>query len=253
MTTNYKFNKKQVAVIIGVNPKTLSRWNDEKIAEELLKNCYKVCEVKKEGRSIFYYCKYEEYSMNNDEYLKREFNVEDINNFKDYTKRKIKSIESEDFATRKEICKETKTAHTTSKNYDKKLIDKGVFEKLDDILYVCVEKATGNKILVDKQTYNEFWYRNHIMGKELKSLSSRYNNGELSLNDYEYLRETLIANDKSEYMYYAVSKMVIKYDNYLYKILMESYNSSSFLRLIGNPPCPLHKHNRSQTRLPIII
>lgn len=253
MMANYKFNKKQVAEILKVHPKTASKWDDKKILKELEKNCYKVLEIKKEGRAIYYYCKYKEYSMSNDEYLKREFNVEDINNFKDYTKRKIKSIESEDFATRREICKETKTAQTTSKNYDKKLIDKGVFEKLDDILYVCVEKATGNKILVDKQTYNEFWYRNHIMEKELKSLSNRYNNGELSLKDYEYLRETLIANDKSEYMYYAVSKMVIKYDNYLYKILMESYNSSSFLRLIGNPPCLLYIHNRGQTRLPIII
>lgn len=222
MEKNYKFNKKQIAEIIGVNPKRLSKWNDEKIAKKLLENCYKIKEIKKEGRNIFYYCEYEEYLMSNDEYLKKEFNVDNINNFKDYTKRKIKSIKCEDLATRKEICNETKTTYTTSRNYDKKLINKGVFEKLDDILYVCVEKATGKKALVDKQAYNTFWNKNHIMAKELKSLKNKYMKNELSLRDYEYLREALISNNESKYMYYAISKIVIKYDNYLYKMLMEN-------------------------------
>lgn len=221
-----KLSKKQVAEILGVHTKSLSRWDNEKITNKLAKQCYKVNDIVKEGRSIYFYVEYEEYSQSNDEHLKEVFKVKDIDNFKCYTKRKIKSIEDEDLAPRKQICKETNTTKSTSHRYDEKLLEKGVFEKLDDVLYICANKKTGERTLVDKEAYNEFWYKNHLLEKELRSLRIRYTNKEISLKDYEYLREMLISSDKCEYMYYKVSKIVVKYDNYLCQMLMDQMNKS---------------------------
>lgn len=136
-----KFNKKQVAEILGVHTKTLSRWNDEKIKQELAKACYKVINIAKEGRSIYFYVEYEEYLQSNDEFLRDEFKVKDINKFKKYTKRRIESIEKNELICRKDLCKSINVAERTSKRYNAKLIEKGVFEKLDDVIYICANQG----------------------------------------------------------------------------------------------------------------
>lgn len=42
-----KINKKQVAEILGVHTKSLSRWDNEKIKYQLAKACYKVIDIAK--------------------------------------------------------------------------------------------------------------------------------------------------------------------------------------------------------------
>lgn len=188
-----RINKKQVAEILGVHTKSLSRWDNEKIKYELAKACYKVIDIAKEGRSIYFYVQYEEYPQSNDEYLQEAFKVKDIESLKRYTKRKADSIEKEELITRSELCKETNIAETTSKRYDKKLIEKGIFEKLDDVLYICVDKRTRERVLVDRKAFNNYWIKNSAINKELKSLGKRYSQGELSINDYNYLRDIIIS------------------------------------------------------------
>lgn len=46
-----KINKNQVAQILGVHTKSLSRWDNEKIKSELTKVCYKVSHIDEEGRN----------------------------------------------------------------------------------------------------------------------------------------------------------------------------------------------------------
>ncbi|MGL4850901.1 MAG: hypothetical protein ACRC28_18600 [Clostridium sp.] len=217
----YKFSKKEVSEIIGVSKTTMSKKTEEEIKLELQKNCYKLIKIEKEWRTIYYYCEYEEYEQNTDEHLKEVFKVRNVKNFKTYTKEKVKSIEEVDLRTRKEICNKTNTAITTSKNYDKKLLENNVLEKLDDVLYICVERKTGNKVLVDKKAYNEFWYRNRALRNQLDILDKKFFEKEITMKDLQYLRENTIYNLESEYMYYQVSKIAIKYDNYLYKLIME--------------------------------
>ena len=229
-----KNNKKEVAEILGVHIKSLSRWHNEKIKYELAKECYKVTDIVKEGRSIYFYVMYEEYSQSNDEHLKDVFKVKDIESLKRYTKRKAKSIEKEELINRSELCKETNIAETTSKRYDTKLIEKGVFEKLDDVLYICVDKSTRKRVLVDGQAYNNYWIKNSAINKELKSLRKRFSQGELSINDYNYLRDIILSKSETPYMYYKVNKLVVKYDNYLYKMLIEGEENPLLFLLIDN-------------------
>lgn len=229
-----KINKKQVAEILGIHTKSLSRWDNEKIEYELAKACYKIVDIAKEGRSIYFYVEYEEYSQSNDEHLQEVFKVKDIESLKRYTKRKAESIEKVELINRCELCNEINIAETTSKRYDTKLIEKGVFEKLDDVLYICVDKSTRKRVLVDRQAYNNYWIKNSAINKELKSLRKRYSQGELSINDYNYLRDIILSKSETPYMYYKVNKLVIKYDNYLYKMLIEGEENPLLFLLIGN-------------------
>lgn len=220
MTTNYKFNKKQIAEILKVHPKTISKWDDKKILKELEKNCYKVLEIKKEGRSIYYYCEYQEYSMSNDEYLKEIFNVDNVRNFKNYSKTKIKNIEENIIMTRKDLCKKTNTKITTSENWDRKLIEKGVIQK-DGFIYICVNLRTKERCIVDRQAYTHFWHINGAIKKSINILYKEYLNNNISMTEYEYSRDSLLINNNVNNMYYKVSKNVVKYDNYLTSLITE--------------------------------
>lgn len=216
-----KINKKQVAEIVGVHTKSLSRWDNERIKYELAKACYKVIDVAKEGISIYFYVEYKEYSQSNDEFLEELFKVKDIEDLKNYTKSNIESIEKEELISRKELCRNINVAERTSKRYYAKLIEKGIFEKLDDILYICVNIKTSERILVNRGAYNNFWRKNYTLKKELRLLDKRYAKNELPLYQYNYLRDIIIMESKITYMYYKVNKLVVKYDNYLYKMLIE--------------------------------
>ena len=77
-----KINKKQVAEILGVHAKSLSRWDNEKVRYELAKVCYKVIDIVKEGRSIYFYVEYEEYAQRNEENLQEVFKVKYIESLK---------------------------------------------------------------------------------------------------------------------------------------------------------------------------
>lgn len=204
-----KINKKQVAEILGVHTKSLSRWDNEKIKYELAKACYKVIDIAKEGRSIYFYIEYEEYAQSNDEFLGEVFRVKDIKNLKMYTRRKIQSIEKKELITRKELCSDINVAIRTSKRYDEKLIENGVFQKLDDEIYICVNKETKERVLVNREAYNNFWRKNSLIKKELKSLAKRYAKKEFSIDDYNYLRDIIISKSDSKNMYYKVNKIVV--------------------------------------------
>lgn len=141
------------------------------------------------------------------------FKVKDIESLKRYTRRKAKSIEKEELINSCELYKEINVADTTSKRYDAKLIEKGDFEKLDDVLYICIDNKTKERVLVDREAHNNFWRKNWLVKKELKSLAKRYEDKELSLDDYNYLRDVIITESKLPYMYYKVNKLVVRYDN----------------------------------------
>ena len=217
----YKVTKTQAAKIIGVNPKSLSRWDNKRIITELAKNCYKVMDIKKEGKSIYFYLEYEEYSVSNDEHLKEVFKVKDVKKLKNYTKKRVEYIENNKIITKKEICNETNTSIETSKRYDRKLIEKGVIEKLDDIIYICVDRTTRERVIVNKEAYNNFWQKNSFLKGELLLLEKRFLNNELSIDNYNYAKDMNISKCNSKYMYYKINKFMVRYDNYLYKMLVE--------------------------------
>ena len=83
-----------------------------------------------------------------------------------YTRRKIQSIEKKELITRKELCSDINVAIRTSKRYDEKLIENGVFQKLDDEIYICVNKETKERVLVNREAYNNFWRKNSLIKKE---------------------------------------------------------------------------------------
>ena len=213
------FTKKEIAGILEVNSKSLSRWDDEKIKEELLKKCLKVIDVRKEGRSIIFECEYQEYSQSNNDYLQEVFNVKDVCSFKNYSNVKFNSIENESLEPRKEIAKKSNTCYETARNYDRKLKDKGVIST-DGYLYICMEKKTGKRVLVDERAYKEFWFKHSEIKKELSNLKTRFIKSELTINQYNHLRDCLIFANDSEYMYSKVEKSIIHYDNELYKMLI---------------------------------
>ena len=215
-----KITKKQVSEILGVHTKSLSRWDNEKIKYELSKVCYKVVDIVKQGRGIYFYVKYEEYEQSNDEHLKDIFKVKDVQSLKKYTKRKTESIEKEELMTRCELCKETNVSDTTSKRYDKKLIEKGVLEKMDEFIYICKNKITKKRVIVDKGAYDNFWILNSSIKNKLNQLKIELKNECISHREYDYLRDVYLDELNGDVMYYKISKIVVKYDNYLYKMLM---------------------------------
>ncbi len=216
-----KFTKTEVAKMVGVNPKSLSRWTDEKISEELKKSCYKVVEIKKEGRATYYYCKYEEYSMSNEEYLKGEFNVMDIGLFKSYSNAKFKHIEEESAKTRSEVCRESNTNLETSKQWDRKLIDKGVINK-DGFLYIATCKKSGQRSITTKETYNQFWRRNRYLAEQKKRYTEDLGKKLITPDDYVAYMENLKNITEGDYYFTKHTKFSIQYDNVLYKLIKES-------------------------------
>ncbi|SHI13748.1 hypothetical protein SAMN02745196_03125 [Clostridium collagenovorans DSM 3089] len=88
-----RINKKQVAEVLRVHTKSLSRWDNEKIKYELSKVCYKVTNIVKEDRCVYFYVEYKGYYQSNDEHLEEVFKVKNIQDFKIYAKRKARSIE----------------------------------------------------------------------------------------------------------------------------------------------------------------
>ena len=53
------------------------------------------------------------------------------------------------------------------------------------------------------------------------SLVERYDKNEFSIGYYNYVIDNIISESEGIYMYHKVNKLVIKYDNYLYKMLIE--------------------------------
>ncbi|MGL4874634.1 MAG: hypothetical protein ACRC30_08295 [Clostridium sp.] len=214
-----KFTKKEVAKVLNKGYSTIKSWTNEKIEEELKKSCYKLIEAKKEGRAIYYYCDYQEYNMSNEEYLKEEFNIENVHHFKNYSKTKITNIEEGNLMTRKQLCKITDTKITTSENWDKKLIDKGILQK-DGYIYICMNIKTKERCIVDKQAYTNFWLCNAATKKALGVLYREKQKNRISQREYEYLRDSQLIQNDTMTMYYKVSKNVVKYDNYLTSLIM---------------------------------
>lgn len=71
----------------------------------------------------------------------------------------------EELITRIELCKETDTAEKTSKRYYNKLIEKGVLENSNNILYICVDTKTKERVLSSREAYNNFWRKNYVISK----------------------------------------------------------------------------------------
>ena len=214
--------KKEVAGILEVTPRALRSWSEEKINEELLKKaCLEVLQIQKVGRSIEYTCKYKEVSMSNKDYLKDVFNVKNVDGFINYSKEKINNIENEKLDTREQLCSKTDTVVSTSKNYDRKLEEKGVFSK-DGYIYICKDKKTGSKVLSNKSEYNNFWIKNNYLQNELKSLAVRFRNKEIAQDDYNYISSSLLDKTNGDWIYYKLSKIVVEYDNELTKLILNN-------------------------------
>ena len=216
------FNKSEVAQFLGITPRALRSWSEEKIQTELLFKCsFEVLRVEKVGRQILYTCTYKEVNKSNKYILKETFKVKNIDEFIQYSKDKIEDIESDAILTNDQLCNKSGTHPRTSHNYNKYLVQHGVLSE-DGYLYICIEKSTKKKTLTTEKAYKTFWHRNLVISKELSKYNKRFVKGELSTDDHAYLTQTLLSNTKGEYIYYRVSSFIVQYDNELTKLIINS-------------------------------
>lgn len=213
--------KKELENLINVPFNTYRKWRDDKLEKELLKNCWRLVYVEKQGRSIVYNLEYEEQDFNVIDYVEGEFKVKDGEDFMKHTSARVKNIKEDRPTTAREISEATGIGRATSYRYDKKLEEKGVIQKSNDCYYLVKNKKTGEVAITTKEAYMNFWSVNKAVKKELSDLYKRLEGGEIAPKDYDFLTDAVKDKMQSDYYYYEVSKWIIDESNTTYQVIKE--------------------------------
>ena len=244
-----KINKKEIAELLGKSYPTIKRWKEEKLQEELKKNCWVVINKKKIGREVIYTLEYQEQDFNINVYVEEEFNVRDGGKFIKHVNERIKSIKKGVPTSAREIGEKINTTRKTCYNYDKKLeeiglISKDGYEKVylqnQDIQPInpIINKDMLAKLRQDWIKYIQPLYKDekcelcggveHLEVHHINAFSRMLNESieELNMNednlDFELLRKYFIGKQHKEGRYITLCKcchltdvhggyMVVKY------------------------------------------
>lgn len=209
-----KINKKEIAELLGKSYPTIKRWKEEKLQEELKKNCWVVVNKEKIGREVIYTLEYQEQDFNINVYMEGEFNVKNGENFMNYSKERLENAENNIPATRKEICEKTGTATATAKRYDKKLIQKEVIKEDD---YYYIKKEGDKKTIVTEEEYKSFWRKNRAIEIVFEQLEERVKQKEITLKEYNYLYEEL--RERYHLFYFKVRRYLVNENSVIFKLI----------------------------------
>ncbi|MGL4850942.1 MAG: hypothetical protein ACRC28_18805 [Clostridium sp.] len=215
-----EFKKKELSGVIGVAPITIKKWSEERIKEEMKKNCWVINNIRKQGRSLIFECEYQEYSIPKKEYVQAEFNVKDPDKFTKYSKKRFDCEEGK-FKTRKQICSEVQITPRTSINWDDKLVEKGIMDK-DGFIYVKTNRETGERQFVTKDNYSNFWRENKVASIKLNALAIAVAQKKIKLDDYCNEKENVLDKANLEFYYSKHTKFVINKGNSLYTLLLDT-------------------------------
>lgn len=216
-----KVNKTELSELLKMHPKSVSRLTLEQLEKKLLNECWQLISIDKEGRSIIYTLEYHEQDFNINNFVENEFNVKEGKKFMCHTSLRFKSIEDDIPITRKEIGDKVGVSEVTINNYDKKLEEKEIIQK-DGFYYVCRNNKTDEYCLVDEEAYNNFWYVNRLIDRDLQRIYDQFMKGEITRKDCEFLTQQKRDELGGDLYYYKVSKYLIDKNNDLYKLISKN-------------------------------
>ena len=213
--------KKDLTEYLNTPFHTYKRWSEERLKEELLRNCWKVTDIYKQGRNKIFVLEYEEQNFDVVDYVENEFNVRNGDKFMEHTSARVKSIQEDKPMSATQISEKINISKQTSYNYDSKLEEKGIIQKTEDSYYIVKNKKTKEVAITTKEAYMNFWSINRAVKKELSDLYNRLERKEISPKDYDYLTDKVKDSMQSDYYYYEVSRWVLDESNTTYQVIKE--------------------------------
>lgn len=219
MEENYKeLNKKDIAKLLGKSYNTITKWDEEKLQNELLKNCYEILNVEKRGRQIIYTLKYHERDVGEDIvlWLITEYNLKKTDEFKKYLSMRILMSEGGiGPMSKREISDNIKVNVNTVSSWDEMLQKIDLLTK-DGYFYI---KATGFKEtyqeeVVSEDEYKAWWKQHSVLDRALRIIEDCK---DVPRNEKAYFRENLRMNC-NEY-YYRIRKCILNAKHPFYNTL----------------------------------
>lgn len=213
-----ELNKKELAQLLGKSYNTVTKWTEEKIQQELLKNCYEIINVEKKGRQIIYTLEYKEKDVGDNItlWLISEYNLKKQEEFKEYLKVRILITEGKVKPMgAKKVAEGTNVNVNTVKSWDK-MLEKIELLSKDGYFYI---KATGFKEtykeeVVSEEEYRAWWGQHKVMDRALKIIED---SPTLKQKEKNYFRENLRMG--CDVFYYRIRKVVLNKEHPFYNAL----------------------------------
>lgn len=183
--------KKDLTEYLNTPFHTYRKWSDERLKEELLKNCWRVTNVYKRGRSVIYVLQYEEQDFDIIGYVKEEFKVRNGDKFVEHTSERVNSIKKDIPMSPESIGKKIGVPKQTCVDWDNKLERKGIISKTDDEYLYYFKYSDGRCIQVNREEYDNYCKTNKVILSEMQDLYKRMEAGEISKGYFEVNHDAL--------------------------------------------------------------
>ena len=161
MENTKTLSKKEIAHLLGKSYGTVKNWSEEKLAEQLLNNCYEILHIEKVGRKIEYTLQYKETGIGDNIilWLTKEYGIRKGREFKGYLDvRMVLSDKGECNMSKKIIAEQVGVSSKSVASWDELLKSLDI---LSDDGYTYI-KATGfaetyKEEVVSKEEYSNWW------------------------------------------------------------------------------------------------
>lgn len=210
------YSRKQLAELLNTsvqNIKMLEKRN--KLKEKLENKGYNLIEIiKVKNKNQYEVENIEGYNEVLNNIYKHVFNTKDPVKFDKYFKERTNNINIP--ITLDEIGAKVNVSAMTVHNWDKTLIKNDIIAK-DGFYYIKIDNATGEKIQVCKEEYNNYW-KNRNDEKVLHELKNKYDDGTITFEQAITISQQISSLETllSGCYYYKVSKYKLYEENRLY-------------------------------------
>ena len=218
MENTKTLSKKEIAHLLGKSYNTVKHWNEEKLAEQLLNNCYEILHIEKVGRKIEYTLQYKETEIGDNIilWIVKEYGIKKDKEFTGYLDvRMVMSNKGEVNMSKRAISEKVGVSHGTIKSWDELLKQLDI---LSDDGYAYI-KATGfaetyKEEIVSKEEYSNWWGQHKVFDRALALLDDHK---ELKPKEKTYFRENLRMG--SNVFYYRIRKLLFNKTHPFYHAL----------------------------------
>ena len=218
MENTKTLSKKEIALLLGKSYGTVKNWSEEKLAEQLLNNCYEILHIEKVGRKIEYTLQYKETGIGDNIilWLTKEYGIRKGREFKGYLDvRMVLSDKGECNMSKKIIAEQVGVSSKSVASWDELLKSLDI---LSDDGYTYI-KATGfagtyKEEVVSKEEYSNWWGQHKVYERALALLDDHK---ELKPKEKVYFRENLRMG--TNVFYYRIRKLLFNKSHPFYHAL----------------------------------
>lgn len=212
-------NKTELGKLLGI--KNLRRLTTEDIERRLLKQCWKLLKIEKQGRSVMYTLEYQERDFDIKNYVEEEFNVKKGGKFVEHTGERVKSIKEDRPMSPESIGKKIGVPKQTCVDWDDKLEKKGVISKTQDEFLYYFKYKDGKCVQVDKNIYENYCKINKVILSEMQDLYKRREKREISQGYFEVNYDALKDKLKDGIRGYKLCKYELDENNPCYQVMKD--------------------------------